>query len=149
MTLRWRHQWKATHQAWSHLKTFDLNLELLMLKMLRCCKTLLQPTLLWIFHHTRQIPVSAMLIHCPSWRCVSPLTNPTMTSTTDVAVTPSPIQYSWTEEFLQAMNALQVAREDVPQFPNAQAMASCRRAQLGARALANLATVSSTWSWCC
>lgn len=31
--------------------------------------------------------------------------------TTDVAVTPSPIQHSWIEEFLQAMNALQVARE--------------------------------------
>ena len=149
MTLRWRHQWKATHQAWSHLKTFDVNLELLTLKMLRCYKTLLQPTLLWIFHHTRQIPVSAMLIHCPKLAVCISADKPNHDLTTDVAVTPSPIQYSWIEEFLQAMNALQVARE---MFHNFQMHKLCLlpTRPAGCKSSGPIwQTVSSTWSWCC
>ena len=106
----WTHQLKAVRLVWFHLKTFVLHLGKPMLKMRCCYRRLLRHLLLWIHHQPGAIvsdidpmSVKAMCISSDFHRSDAPI---------KMADSPAPLQCSWTEEFLQAMNALQMAQED-------------------------------------
>lgn len=114
----WTHQLKAIRLVGFHLKTCVLHLGKPMLKMRCSYRRLLRHLLLWI-HHQPGATVSDVDPMSVKAMCISSDFHGS-DAAIKMADSPAPLQCRWTEEFLQAMNALQVAQEDVPQFPPAQ-----------------------------